>query len=65
MGDRYGTADGWSVEVVHLTGTPGRHDGEWIRVRQHGAWITDVCSIAEIERWVSLADLEPELSLAA
>ena len=39
MGDRYRTADGWSVEVVHLEVTPDRHDGEWIRLRQHGCWV--------------------------
>jgi len=64
MGDRYHTSDGWSVEVVHLEGTPDRRDGEWIRVCQHGCWV-DVRSAAEVERWVSFADLEPELSLAA
>ncbi len=29
MADRYRTGDGWSVEVVRLTCTPDRHDGEW------------------------------------
>jgi hypothetical protein len=28
-----GTGQGcWSVDVIHLTGTPGRRDGEWLRI---------------------------------
>lgn len=36
MGDRYRTADVWTVEVVRLTATPDMHDGESIRVRYFG-----------------------------
>jgi len=65
MADRWHAPGGWSVEVIRLSGTPDRHDGEWIRVRQHGCWVADVRSVREIERWIRLAELEPELSLAA
>jgi hypothetical protein len=36
MTERFRTADGWSVEVVRLTGTPDHHDGEWLRVNYFG-----------------------------
>jgi hypothetical protein len=36
MADRYRAPGGWTVEVIHLSGTPDRRDGAWIRVRQHG-----------------------------
>jgi hypothetical protein len=62
MGDHCRTADGWSVEVVQPRGTPGRHDGEWIRIRHLGWSITDTRSIAELERWVSLAALPDALA---
>jgi hypothetical protein len=53
------------VEVVRLTGTDGR-DGEWLRVCQHGWWTADVRTVAELERWFPLAELEPDgLSAAA
>jgi len=59
MGDRYRAPGGWSVEVVQLSATPDRRDGEWLRLCYCGYWaITDVRSIAELERWVCLADLE-------
>jgi hypothetical protein len=65
MADRYRTADGWSVEVVNLTGTPDRHDGQWLRICYCNYWV-DVRSIAELEQWFPLADLEPDaLALAA
>ena len=66
MADRYRTADGWSVEVVNLTGTPDRHDGQWLRICYCNYWVADVRSIAELEQWFPLADLEPDaLALAA
>jgi hypothetical protein len=58
--DRYRTASGWTVEVVRLSGTPDKHDGEWLRVAYRGWHVADVRSVAEVERWVSLAELEPE-----
>ncbi len=58
MADRYRTSDGWSVEVVRLACTPDRHDGEWLRIRHLGWYIRDTRSIAELEQYVSLADLE-------
>lgn len=65
MADRYRTGDGWSVEVVNLTGTPDRHDGQWLRVYCCNYWVADVRSIAELEQWFPLADLEPDaLALA-
>jgi hypothetical protein len=48
MGDRYHTGDGWTVEVVRLTGTPDRHDGEWIRIRYFG-WHVECSAIAADE----------------
>jgi hypothetical protein len=35
MGDRTGQGR-WSVDVIHLTGTPGRRDGEWLRISDLG-----------------------------
>ena len=66
MADRHCTADGWSVEAVNLTGTPDLHDGQWLRVCYCGYWVADVRSIAELEKWFPLADLESgALALAA
>jgi hypothetical protein len=33
---RYRAPGGWTVQVVELTGTPDRHDGQWLRVCQYG-----------------------------
>ena len=57
---RWGSADGWAVEVVCLTATPNCHDGQWIRVTCHGYYVADVRDPAEVEQWVRLAELEPE-----
>jgi hypothetical protein len=67
MGDRYRTADGWAVEVIGLSATPDRNDGERLKVTYCGFFtITLVRTVAELEQWFSLADLEPEtLVLAA
>ncbi len=66
MADRYRTASGWSVEPVTMTSTPDRHDGRWLRVRYLGYYVADCGSVAELERWVPLADLEQDaLMLAA
>src|SRR5690242_4393861 len=55
---RYRTRDGrYTVETVQLTGTPDRHDGEWIRVRYCGFCLVDLRSIADLERYVALTDL--------
>jgi hypothetical protein len=56
--DRYRTAGGWSIEVVRLIGTPDKHDGEWLRVCYYGYHVADVRTVAEIERWVCLAELK-------
>lgn len=53
---------GWSVEVVELTGTPDHGDDQRLSVRFHGFHVADVRSVAELERWFPLTDLEPELS---
>jgi hypothetical protein len=54
------------VEVVHLSGTSDKRDGEWLRVSYCGWWVADVQSVAELERWFPVADLEPDgLVLAA
>jgi hypothetical protein len=42
-----------------LAGTPDRHDGEWLRVTQYGSCTIKVRTVAELERYVSLAELEP------
>jgi hypothetical protein len=39
IADSYLAPGGWSVEVVRLSGTPDHHDGEWIRIRQYGAYV--------------------------
>lgn len=39
MGDRYCTADGWAVEVVALSATPDRNDGERLKVTYHGFFV--------------------------
>jgi len=36
MGDRYRTPDGWAVEVVGLSATPDRNDGERLKVTYCG-----------------------------
>jgi hypothetical protein len=45
---------------MHLTGT-GNRDGQWLRVCQHGFWTADVKSVAELERFFDVADLEEAL----
>jgi hypothetical protein len=66
MSDRYRAPGGWTVEVVQLSGTPDRRDGEWLRVRYYGFHVADVGSVAELQKWVCLADLERDtLALAA
>jgi hypothetical protein len=64
VGDRYRALGGWTVEVVELAGTPDRHDGTWIRVRLHGFFVADVRTVAELEQWFPLAELEPDSPLA-
>lgn len=60
MRERWRSADGWAVEVVCLAATPNRHDGPWIRVTHLGYYVSDVRDPAEVERWVRLAELEPD-----
>lgn len=64
MGDRYRTADGWSVEVIGLALTPDRHDGEWLKVSQCGAFVALVRTVAELGQWFPPAALEPDGPLA-
>lgn len=65
MADRYRAPGGFKVEVVCLSGTPDRHDGQWLRARRHGAWTADVRTVGELEQWFSLGSLEREtLALA-
>jgi hypothetical protein len=59
---RYRTSDGWSVEVVSLTGTPDHHDGTWIRISYCGSWVTDVRTPEELARYIPLEDLEEALT---
>jgi hypothetical protein len=39
MGDRYRTSDGWAVEVVGLSATPDRNDGERLKVTYCGFFV--------------------------
>ena len=61
MADRFRAPGGWTVEVVCLTGTPDKHDGPWLRLRQFGYWVADIREVSEIEHWFPLADLEQEV----
>jgi hypothetical protein len=67
MGGRYRAPGGWTVDVVHLSGTPDHRDGEWLRVSLHGFHVANVRTPAELEQWFPLAELEPDgpLVLAA
>jgi hypothetical protein len=48
-----------------LACTPDHDDGSWYTICQHGVFVADVRTVADLERWVSLADLEPDgLALA-
>ena len=58
MADNYRTATGWSVEVVERSGTPDHGDGQQLRVRYHGFYVADVRTVAELEQYFPLADLE-------
>jgi hypothetical protein len=60
MLERYRAPGGWSLEIVHLTCTPDRHDGTWLRLRQYGAWTADVRTLAELAEWVPLREFEPD-----
>jgi hypothetical protein len=65
MADRYRAPGGWTVEVIHLSGTPDNRDGEWLRVCRHGYHVADVRIIAELERWFPLAGLERDVLILA
>ncbi|HEY1621600.1 MAG TPA: hypothetical protein VGG25_28505 [Streptosporangiaceae bacterium] len=39
MGDRHRTPDGWAVEVVGLSATPDRNDGERLKVTYYGFFV--------------------------
>jgi hypothetical protein len=41
-----------------MIATPDRHEGESFRVSHHGYWVGYVRSVAELEKWIDLADLE-------
>jgi hypothetical protein len=60
MAPTYRTKDGYSVEVVQLSDTSGNQDGEWLRVRYHGYHVADVRSVAELERYFPLGELEAD-----
>src|SRR5262249_29348126 len=66
MADPHRTAGRWSVEPVTPAIDPAGHDGQWLRVRYLGYYIADCGSVAELERWVRLGELERNaLTLAA
>jgi hypothetical protein len=60
MAPTYRTRDGYTVEVVQLSDTSGNHDGEWLRVSYHGYHVADVRSVAELERYFPLGELEAD-----
>lgn len=60
MADSYRAPGGWRVQVVTLEGTPDRRDGTWIRVTQYGVWTADVRTVAELEQFFPLGELEPD-----
>ena len=60
MGDRYRTPSGWAVEVVGLSAMPDRNDGECLKVTYCGFFVALVRTVAELEQWFVLSDLEPE-----
>ena len=60
MGDRYRTADGWAVEVVELSATPDRNDGERLKVTYCGFFVALARTVGELEQWFALTDLQPE-----
>jgi hypothetical protein len=64
MSDRYRTPDGYTVEAITLSGTPDNRDGQWLRVSLHGFHVADVRTVAELEQWFVLGDLEPDGPLA-
>jgi len=47
----------WAVEVIRLTGTPDRHDGEWLRVRYYGWFVADVRAVEHLAEYFDLAEL--------
>jgi hypothetical protein len=60
------TATGWAVEVVELSATLDRNDGAHLKVTYRGFFVALVRTVAELEQWFPLAELEPEtLVLAA
>lgn len=61
MAPTYRTKDGYTVEVVQLSDTSGNHDGEWLRVSYHGYHVADVRSVAELERYFPLGELEADV----
>src|SRR5215469_17637607 len=65
MAPMYRTKDGYTVEVVQLSDTSGNHDGEWLRVRYHGFHVADVRSVAELERYFPLGELEADALASA
>lgn len=60
MADRYRTMSGWTVDVVERSGTPNNCDGQQLRIRYHGFYVADVRTVAELEQYFPLTDLEPD-----
>jgi hypothetical protein len=56
---------GWRVQIVRLEGARARPAGEWLRVTQYGWWTADVRTVAELEQWFPLAELEEHALVAA
>jgi hypothetical protein len=63
VSDRWCTSDGWGVEVTRMLATPDRHEGESFRVSHYGFHVGYAHSVAELERWIDLRDLEEALNL--
>ena len=59
---RYRSADGeWVVDLIHLELTGTHHGGAWLRVARWGFHVADVRSIADLTKFVDLAELEQAL----
>jgi hypothetical protein len=50
------------VEVIYLTGTSGKRDGEWLRVSYLGFHVADVRTLEELASYFPLDSLEEKLT---
>jgi hypothetical protein len=56
---RLRSADGrWRIDLIRLTATSDNRDGEWLRVHRDGFCVAEVRTVAELNDYLDLADLE-------